>query len=115
MSTVIEPTPTTHDGHEESDAHVPGAHKTTLFYVKVALVLAAMTALETSTYWWDFGHFFMPLLLIMMTAKFFTVVSLFMHLKYDNRLFAVLFYMGLFLAVAVYIAALATFRLFSGS
>ncbi|MEO5902113.1 MAG: cytochrome C oxidase subunit IV family protein [Ilumatobacteraceae bacterium] len=113
MSTVIEPTPTTYDGHEESDAHVPGAHKTTAFYVKVALVLAVMTAAETSTYWVDFGKLFMPVLLILMVAKFFTVVSLFMHLKYDNRLFALLFYMGLFLAVAVYVAALATFKLFA--
>ena len=48
--------------------------------LKVALVLAAMTALETSTYWWNYGHFFMPVLLILMIAKFFTVVSLFLPL-----------------------------------
>jgi cytochrome c oxidase subunit 4 len=114
MSTVIEPTPTVaHDGHEEADAHVPGAHKSTGFYIKVAVVLAVMTAIETSTYWWDFGPFFMPVLLIFMTLKFFTVVSLFMHLKYDNRLFALLFYTGLFLAIGVYVAALATFKLFA--
>ncbi len=114
MSTVIEPTPEIHQGHGEDSAHVPGAHKSTSFYITVALALAVMTALETSTYWWNYGHFFMPVLLILMTVKFFTVVSLFMHLKYDNRLFALLFYMGLFLAVGVYIAALATFKLFSG-
>jgi cytochrome c oxidase subunit 4 len=112
MSTVIEPSPTAHEGHHEDAAHVPGAHKSTTFYVTVAVVLAVMTALETSTYWWDFGPFFMPVLLILMTLKFLTVVSLFMHLKYDNRLFALLFYSGLFLAVAVYIAALATFKFF---
>jgi cytochrome c oxidase subunit IV len=115
MSTVIEPTPTIHEGHEESSAHVPGAHKSTIFYVKVALVLGAMTALETSTYWLDYGKLFMPLLLIMMVAKFFTVVSLFMHLKYDNKLFAFLFYSGLILALMVYIGALATFKLFVGT
>jgi cytochrome c oxidase subunit IV len=114
MSTVIEPTPDTHDGHAADHAHVPGTHKSTTFYVKVALVLAAMTAVETSTYWWNYGPFFMPVLLTFMILKFFTVVSLFMHLKYDNRLFALLFYTGLFLAVAVYVAALATFKLFSG-
>ena len=75
-------------------------------------VLAGLTALETSTYWVDFGPLFMPALLIMMTIKFFMVVLLFMHLKFDNRLFGVLFYAGLFLAVFVYIAALATFRFF---
>ena len=37
MSTVIEPTSEVHEGHAEADAHVPGAHKSTTFYVKVAL------------------------------------------------------------------------------
>ena len=100
--------------HGEDHAHVPGAHKPTSFYVTVALVLAAMTGLETSTYWLYFGKMFMPVLLIMMVAKFFTVVSLFMHLKYDNKLFAFLFYSGLGLALMVYIGALATFKLFAG-
>ncbi len=124
MSTVIGPNVAgveadLHDpaavDHGEDHAHVPGAHKSTGFYVIVALILAVMTALETSTYWLDFGAFFMPVLLIMMVAKFFTVVSLFMHLKYDNKLFAFLFYSGLGLALMVYIGALATFKLFTGN
>ena len=61
----------------------------------------------------DFGAFFLPVLLILMAAKFFTVVSYFMHLKFDNQLFSFLFYMGLLLAVGVYAAALATFKFFS--
>ncbi len=47
-----------------------------------------------------------------MLAKFLTVVSYFMHLKFDNRIFSFLFYMGLTLAVFVYAAALATFHFF---
>ena len=35
-----------------------------------------------------------------------------MHLKFDNRLFSFLFYMGLVLAVGVYAVALATFHFF---
>ena len=35
-----------------------------------------------------------------------------MHLKFDNRLFSFLFYMGLVLAVFVYAVALATFHFF---
>ena len=95
-------------------ASVHAEHKSTGYYIVVALILAGLTALETSTYWVDFGPLFMPALLIMMTIKFFMVVLLFMHLKFDNRLFSVLFYAGLFLAVFVYIVALATFR-FLGS
>ena len=43
----------------------------------------------------DVGPFFLPALLIMMAVKFFMVVCFFMHLKFDNRLFSVLFYIGL--------------------
>ena len=60
------------------------------------------------------GPIFLPALLIMMVAKFVTVVSYFMHLKFDNRLFSFLFYMGLILAVSVFAAALATFHFFEG-
>jgi cytochrome c oxidase subunit 4 len=49
-----------------------------------------------------------------MLIKFLTVVSLFMHLKYDNKMFSMLFYSGLILAVLVYVAALMTFRFFDG-
>ncbi len=35
-----------------------------------------------------------------------------MHLKYDNRVFARLFYSGLILAILVYFTALMTFRFF---
>ena len=41
-----------------------------------------------------------------MAIKFLTVVSFFMHLKFDNKMFSCLFYSGLFLAVCVYVAAL---------
>ena len=60
----------------------------------------------------DVGPLFLPALLILMAVKFFTVVSYFMHLKFDNKLFSLLFYTGLVLAVVVYCAALATFHFF---
>jgi cytochrome c oxidase subunit 4 len=93
-------------------AAVHAEHKKTSYYVMVALILAGLTALETSTYWIDFGPLFLPALLTMMVIKFFMVVLLFMHLKFDNKLFSVLFYAGLFLAVFVYVVALATFHFF---
>ena len=100
------------DGHAHATAEVYHEHKSTGYYVVVALILAGLTALETSTYWVDFGPLFMPALLTMMTIKFFMVVLLFMHLKFDNRLFGVLFYAGLGLAVFVYCIALLTFNFF---
>jgi cytochrome c oxidase subunit 4 len=61
----------------------------------------------------DLGALFLPLLLLLMLIKFFSVVLYFMHLKFDNRLFSLLFYMGLGLAVGVYIVALITFEFFN--
>ena len=107
-------TTTEHVGHTEAHAETHG-HKPNSFYIKVAAALALITGIEVALYYLDLGAWYLPILLVLMHIKFLTVVSLFMHLKYDNRLFALLFYTGLFLAVAVYIAALATFRLFSGS
>ncbi|MEO6158957.1 MAG: hypothetical protein ABIQ39_15180 [Ilumatobacteraceae bacterium] len=112
MSTAIEPIEQEVDEDEFYEAQNVGTHKPMRYYVVVALVLAAMTGLETSTYWLDFGHFFMPVLLTMMILKFFAVVLLFMHLKFDSKVFAFLFYSGLALALMVYIGALATFKFF---
>ena len=78
----------------------------------LVLILAAITALEVSTYYIDFGPFFMPSLMIMMVVKFVMVVSYFMHLKFDNKIFSWLFYAGLFLAIGVYVAFLSTFKFF---
>jgi len=69
-------------------------------YVRIAVILAAITALEVATYYVDFGALFLPSLLIMMAVKFYIVVSFFMHL-------------GLYLAMIVYGIFLATFHFFS--
>ncbi len=101
MNTATE----THDhdhGHEMSD----------MAYIKIALILAAITGLEVSTYYVDFGVLFMPALLAMMVIKFVMVVSYFMHLKFESSWFSFLFYTGLGLALFVYIAALSTFKFF---
>jgi cytochrome c oxidase subunit 4 len=95
-----------HDDHAQHGMSNAG-------YIRIALILAAMTALEVATYYVDFGAFFMPVLIILMVVKFFIVVSYFMHLKFDNKLFSFCFYAGLFLAVMVYVIALATFKFFA--
>ena len=82
-------------------------------YVRIAAILAAITALEVATYYVDFGALFLPSLLIMMAVKFYIVVSFFMHLRYENKLFSWVFYAGLFLAMTVYGVFLATFHFFS--
>ncbi len=91
-----------HQEHGMSDAS----------YIKIAIILAAITGLEVSTYYVDFGPLFMPALLTMMIVKFVMVVSYFMHLKFDSKIFSFLFYTGLGLALFVYCTALATFKFF---
>ena len=66
-------------------------------YIKIALILAAITALEVSTYYVDFGPLFMPSLIIMMIVKFVMVVSYFMHLKFDSKVFSFLFSFFIFI------------------
>ena len=82
-------------------------------YVRIAAILAAITGLEVATYYVDLGALFLPALLIMMAVKFIIVVSYFMHLKFDNKLFSWVFYAGLILALIVYSIFLATFNFFS--
>lgn len=98
----------------EPEAH-PGEHWTDLKFMYLAFGLAVITAVEVALSYMvdDLGALFLPLLIVLMLVKFFSVVSYFMHLKFDNKLFSLLFYMGLFLAVGVYIAALFTFKFFS--
>ena len=108
---------TTHPA-TDTNAATDGAHDaaehgmSTRGYINIALILAGITALEVSTYYVDFGPLFLPSLLIMMVVKFVMVVSYFMHLKFDNKIFSWLFYAGLFLAIGVYAAALGTFHFF---
>jgi len=84
-------------------------------YVKIAIALAIVTAIEVAlSYTQDqLGALFLPLLLILMGIKFFSVVLYFMHLKFDNRLFSVMFYIGIVLAVGCYCVALASMHFFS--
>ena len=100
---------TTHDDtHEEHGLSDLG-------YVKIAIALAIVTAIEVAlSYTQDqLGALFLPLLLILMGVKFFSVVLYFMHLKFDNRLFSLMFYIGMVLAVGCYVVALASMHFFS--
>jgi cytochrome c oxidase subunit 4 len=85
-------------------------HPTDATYVKVAAILAGLTALEVTTYFVDFGPLFLPVLITLMVIKFLTVVAYFMHLKFDAPILRKAFYAGLILALSVYLVALSTFH-----
>ncbi len=79
------------------------AHPTPRQYVRIAIILAILTALEVSTYFFDFGRVAIPLLIVLMIVKFVLVAGWFMHLKFDSRWFTVLMYTGLAFALVLYI------------
>jgi cytochrome c oxidase subunit IV len=81
-------------------------------YVLIAVVLAVLTAMEVSMEWLDLGAVEIPLLIFLMCIKFALVVLYFMHLKWDAKIFGRLFYIGLFLAIAVYLGLLFAFDSF---
>jgi cytochrome c oxidase subunit 4 len=91
------------DAHENHDKQ----------YVVIAAVLAVLTAMEISLEYVDVGSLKIPLLIFLMVVKFILVVLYFMHLKWDAKILGRLFYSGLFLAIAVYIGALASFEFFA--
>ena len=108
---------------QDSEQHAPEHghdHPTDGSYVRIALILGVITALEVGTYFWEdlFGAEPSTTALIltlfpMMIAKFFIVAGWFMHLKYDNPLFRRVFVFGLILAIIVYAIMGAAFEFFS--
>jgi cytochrome c oxidase subunit 4 len=108
MTTATTPAPEAVEPAEDEEHH---DHPSDLAYVKIALFLAAVTALEVATYFFDLktGHLIL-LLFPMMAIKFGTVILYFMHLKYDNPLFKRVFLFGLILAVIVFFVMLTTFN-----
>lgn len=106
--------PAEEETHGWETERAPGehAHPSQSEYVKIAIVLSVLTALEVISVEIDLGPFFVPILMGLMIVKFFLVVWFFMHVKYDAKIFGRFFYAGLLVAVAVYLVMLATFQFF---
>jgi cytochrome c oxidase subunit 4 len=103
---VVEVLPEEGGGHHDH----PGEGK----YIKVALVLAVITAVEVWFSYWDaVDSFVAPALISMSIVKFGIVALYFMHLKFDSRLFRRLFVAGLALAIFCFTAVLTTFHVWT--
>jgi heme/copper-type cytochrome/quinol oxidase subunit 4 len=96
---------------EDTHSH-PGPRE----YVKVAIVLAIVTAAEVGLYYVGglSDAILVVLLLTLMVAKFAGVALYFMHLKFDNPAFSRFFIVGLALAITVFGIVLVTFGIFIG-
>ncbi len=92
--------------HDHTAAHLPastsphagteehGHHPTAKTYFIVGAILTVITIVEVAAYYvpgFPESRAFVPSLLIMSAAKFVIVVMLYMHLKYDHKVFRALF------------------------
>jgi len=88
------------------------AHPTWKEYKWVALILTLMTVVEVWIYYipsFVASRLFVPVLLVMSAVKFAIVVAFYMHLKYDHKLFRVLFTGPLIIAILTLIVLLFLF------
>ena len=102
---AIPPVPPDH-----TDAAAGRNHASVATYVKVAVILTLVTAMEFSAiYIRQLTPILIPLLLVMSAAKFAIVVMFYMHLKYDHPLFRALFTGPLLIAIVTMIILLFLF------
>jgi cytochrome c oxidase subunit 4 len=102
---------------EKADAQGPKTravahHPEPYQYVIIGIILAGITAFEVMLYYIEGLNFelLVVVLLALSALKFFIVVGFFMHLRFDAKLFSVLFFGGLALAIAVFTVAIATLQ-----
>ena len=72
-------------------------------YIKVLAILLVLTGLTVLVAQWDFGMLNAIVAMGIATAKASLVLLYFMHLKYDSKLFLVLFLTGVFFLLIILI------------
>jgi cytochrome c oxidase subunit 4 len=88
---------------EDADGAHDERHPSALEYVQIGTILAIITAVEVALYYVDMNFtLLVGLLLVLSVVKFTMVVLWFMHLKFDPRLFSILFACGMALTFAVF-------------
>jgi cytochrome c oxidase subunit 4 len=91
--------------HEVDGGH---AHPTEMVYIKIAIMLSIITAVEVAIFYIEaLDAILVPTLIILSAIKFVVVVGYFMHLKFDDRRLTWIFGSGLALAFAVFIVVFA--------
>ena len=87
----------------------PPGHPTAAVYVQVGTILGVITAIEVAIYYVNLANgLLLGILLVLSAMKFVMVALWFMHLRFDNRMFTVLFGGGLALVTALLAVLLAT-------
>ena len=110
MAKTAEGTPS----HTAQVEHAEHEHPSDFMYVKIAIGLAIVTAIEVGLSYVEVGNETSNnfLLLVLAAIKFAVVALYFMHLKFDSRVLRRLFVAGIFLAIFCYVAYLVTLGVF---
>ncbi|MFA9563213.1 MAG: cytochrome C oxidase subunit IV family protein [Acidimicrobiales bacterium] len=104
--------------HHDADEH---DHPSDGAYVKIALILGVLTAIEVSTYFLEGGaaevsrNILVPIILVIMVIKFAIVALYFMHLKFDDPILSRIFLAGILIALAVFGVMLFSMNFFVNS
>jgi cytochrome c oxidase subunit IV len=94
---------------EHAGSH--GGHPSAKEYVRIAVILFVLTALEIgASYAGVSAGILIPTLWVLAIVKFALVVLWFMHLRFDDRRYARFFVMGLSGASVLYLIVLISFR-----
>ena len=96
----------------EQPHSIESEHPSASGYLKVALILGIITALEVAVYYIltaEMESLLPPTLILLSAVKFGMVVAFYMHLKFDNRLFTGLFVGCLAIAASVVLAIMTLF------
>jgi cytochrome c oxidase subunit IV len=95
-------------GHDDAHAH----HPTAKTYLWTALFLTIVTIVEISAYYikpWEQSAIYVPSMIFMSAVKFAVVCAVYMHLKYDHKLFRNLFVGPLTIAIVTLVGLLFLF------
>jgi len=93
-------------GHD-IEAH---EHPSEMVYIKIAAILAVVTAVEVVIYYIEaLESVLVPALLLLSAGKFIAVIGYFMHLKFDDKRFTWVFLAGLVISFSVFLGLAAMF------
>ena len=87
-----------------------GGHASPKFYWMIGIILAVLTAFEIAAFYVK-PPFEIGILLILSAVKFILVTGFFMHLKFDHKVFTVVFVAGLVLAVFMVSALIVLYQM----
>lgn|SRR5690554_4468156 len=92
-------------------AHSAKAHPGSRTYVMIGVILAVLTAAEVAAFFIDaLAPVLAYILVVLSAAKFFLVIGYYMHLKFDHRIFSLVFYAPMILALGMVIGMIILFQ-----